>query len=334
VSDEYASLTIDEIQSALKEAGVFFDFIGMDCCIMSSLEVCCALYNYCDYTILSEDFESGLGWSYEGWIRALCTNTSIDTKALGKIICDDMVKANTNDTDAGDNAILAVVDQSMIKLLYSCWKEFAYSSETELKSQNYSRSMKPKHGGRVHPALVNAYGTSSNNGGKSRFGFISSLFGEDEASLSDYYEVDIMSAASSIDGEASDALKKAIANALVYVAYTSGDAHLTGLAVSLPYGDSEGYQSMQEIFSNVGMDDDYIEWLEQFVYIENSDNYYDYDSFDDTWYGWDSYEDQYDDDDISIWDIFFGDDYDDEYDDDYFDYGFDDMDYDDFYWNW
>ena len=37
-SDTYAALTLDEIQLALASSGVKFDFIGMDCCIMSCLE--------------------------------------------------------------------------------------------------------------------------------------------------------------------------------------------------------------------------------------------------------------------------------------------------------
>lgn len=40
------SLTLAEIQQALHDSGTVFDFIGMDCCIMSSIEVCCALYDF------------------------------------------------------------------------------------------------------------------------------------------------------------------------------------------------------------------------------------------------------------------------------------------------
>ena len=79
-ADENATLTIDEMQSALKDAGTFFDFIGMDCCIMSSLEVCCALYDFCDYMILSEDFESGLGWYYTDFINAMNNNPDVFKK--------------------------------------------------------------------------------------------------------------------------------------------------------------------------------------------------------------------------------------------------------------
>lgn len=335
VSDESAALTIDEMRDAFKQAGVFFDFIGMDCCIMSSLEVCCAFYDYCDYTILSEDFESGLGWSYTKWIKSLYNNTSISTVDLGKQICDDMVKANVDNVREGDNSIMALIDETMVKLLYNTWKEFAYDAEDTLKSKNFSRKVLPKRGGRALPALATAYGVAENTALPSRLGFFSELlFGDDDApTLEEYCEVDIMSAASSINSDVSELLKSAISNALVHVSYSEGDAHLTGLAVSLPYGDQNGYASMREIFSNVGMDQEYINWLEQFVYLE-SDNYYDYSDFDDDWYGWDTYDDYYDDDDdyFSLWDYFFG-------DDDFGEYGFDDCygyydgyDYDDGYY--
>jgi len=303
VSDEEATLTIDEIHSALNTAGVTFDFIGMDCCIMSSLEICYALEPYCDYTILSEDFESGLGWYYTNWIKALYANTSISTQELGKLICDDMVAANTRNQEEGGNSILALVDETMVDLLFSSWKEFAYNAENELTDKNYSRPMKPKRGGRVHPLLSRDLG-----GEKRNKGFLYNLFfGEDEAEIGDYYEVDIMSAASTINSTVSNVLKSAIANTLVYVAYTEGDSHLTGLAVSLPYGDQSGYNSMKTIFGNIGMDRQYINWLEQFVELENTDSY-DYNFFDEEWNGWGDYDDDdYDYDDFSIWDLIFAD---------------------------
>jgi len=320
VSDEYAALTIDEMQAALKQSGMVFDFIGMDCCIMSSLEVCCALYDFCDYTILSEDFESGLGWYYKDWISALYNNTSISTVELGTKICDDMVYANTSNPSEGDNSILALVDESMIKILYKSWTEFAYAAEDELTSKNYSREVKPKRGGRVLERLALEYGDKNTS---AKRGFFEDLFeSDDDYSLEDYYEVDIMSAASSISGEGSEQLKIAIANTLVHISFSSGDAHLTGLAVSLPYGDQSGYESMRTIFRNIGLDETYIQWLAKFVGVSGSSNYYDYNDFDNSWNGWDSYDD-YDDYDAgdSIWDILFGD-----YDDDDYDYDWDDYD--------
>lgn len=315
VSDEKATLTIDEIQDALHSAGVFFDFIGMDCCIMSTLETCCAFYDYCDYAILSEDFESGLGWAYTNWIKKLYANTSIPTTELGTIIVDDMVSANTRDSEWGDESIMTLIDESMIKVLYTAWTDFAYANTNTLTSKNYSRAMKPKQGGRVHPLLKRGLWDS-----------FYSYYTEDEYSLSDYYEVDIMSAASSISSGQSDVLQAALAATLVHTAYTSGDSNLTGLAVTLPYGDSEAYSSMRTIFSNIGMDSKYISWLEQFVYSEASDNYYDYSDFDDSWDGWDDYEEDYD---WSDWDYYDDEEY---WDGDFF--GFSDFDFLDSFNSW
>jgi len=291
VTDENASLTIDEIQSALKASGVYFDFIGMDCCLMSCMEVCCAFYDYCDYMILSEDFESGLGWSYTNWVKALYQNPSIPTVELGKMICDDMVAANEKDTREGDRSIMAIIDQSMLKVLYTAWTDFAYENENSLLNRNYSRSVKRGIGGRVLPALAKK---SRPNGWNWDFFGYGDADDAEETSMAEYFVTDIMEVAGSIQSDKSDALSAAISKTLVYVKSTASDAGLTGIAVSLPYGDSDYYKSMKRIFTNIGLDSDYINWLGKFVGASGTDNSYDHDSWDDSWEGWDEYEDDYD----------------------------------------
>lgn len=325
VSDEEATLTIDEIQSALNSAGVYFDFIGMDCCIMATLETACAFYDYADYAILCEDFESGLGWYYTNWINAIYENTSVATTKLGEIICDDMIGANEQNSSWGDDAIMAVFDLGTIKVLYQAWVEFAYANEDTLLNKNYSRAMTPKKGGRLHPLLST----------------IKSSYGEEEYSLEDYYEVDIMAAASSIDSDESEALKAAVSGTLVYVTATAGDAHLTGVAVTLPYGSYNDYELITEIFTNIGLDEDYVDWLGKFIDAEGASSYYNYSSFDDDWDGWDYYDDDYDWDDwdcstgscgFSSWD--YEDSYNYYYDDDDDDWYYYWSDYDDWYYDW
>lgn len=268
VKDEYAALTIDEMQSAFKTAGVYFDFIGMDCCIMSCVEVCMAFYDYCDYTILSEDFESGLGWSYTEWLKALYQNTSISTVELGKKICDSMVGANENSW-GGDKSILAVIDESMMKILYTAWTDFAYSNESGLLDQNYSR--KVIRTGRAHP-----------------------LLDKETYRMSDYFVTDIMAVAENIDSEESKALAAACDQALVYVKACGSDTALTGLSVTLPYGDSSFYSDLKTIFTNCGIDKEYIDWLGNFVGTSGANDYYDYGEWDDQWSGWEDYYDDYD----------------------------------------
>ena len=276
---EDSVLTIDEIQSAVHQSGVYFDIIGMDCCIMSSLELCCAMYNYCDYMILSEDFEPGYGWSYTGWLDALSENPAISSEALGKIIVDDMIAYNEANEEG--SSTLALIDESYMKVLYTAWVDFAYANESELLGENYS--MHVKGGRRAHPILRE----------KGLFDF---LFDEDgEYSMSDYYITDIMAVAQNISSKEAEALSSAVNLAVSYFNCTEDEVGMTGLSVTLPYGDSEFYSNLQPVFTGVGIDEDYVNWLEKFVDAEGFEDYYDYESwYEDDWDGWDDYEDDWD----------------------------------------
>lgn len=333
ITESEDMLSTDEIQLALKNAGTYFDFIGMDCCLMSSMELCCSLYDFCDYCILSEDFESGYGWYYTDWLSAFCSNSSMPTEELGKHIIDSMVDYNRKN---GEDAILTMVDESYMKVLYTNWVNFAYANESSLLGTNYSREMKPKAGGRVHPVLQK----------KGLFDF---LFGEDYE-MSDYYITDIMAVAQNIDSEESKALASSVSKALCYSNCCNGSCSLTGLSVTLPYGDSDFYDELKRVFSNCGFDANYIAWLQNFVSNSVYDSYYDYDDWDDSWDGWDEYEDDYDWDDwcsdcfFDDWDdwdtgdycddccddCYYYNDEDDCYCDDYFDWGWSDDDF----WYW
>jgi hypothetical protein len=337
--DEYASLTIDEMQTALSRGGVYFDFIGMDCCIMSCLEVCAALYDYCDYAVLSEDFESGLGWNYTPWLSALYENTSISTPQLGKEIVDAMVQANVEDSYAGDDSILAVIDQAMLRVLWQTWTDFAYANESTLLNSNYSRPVQREDNGRIHPLIKPRFSDSWDD-----FSFSDYYSEEGEPEMSEYYVTDIMAVASNIDTAESSALRAALDNAIVYMAASEGDKDLTGISVTLPYGDAVFYADLKRIFTNCSFDAEYIAWLEKFVSAAGLGSYYDYSDWEDDWDGWDSYDDDYDWDswlyggdscddywdDWDIWGDFGCDDYScydyDYYDDDYdyFSYYYDD----------
>ena len=281
--DEHQSedsvLTIDEIQTAIRQSGITFDIVGMDSCIMSSLELCCAMYNYCDYMILSEDFESGYGWSYTGWLNALSENTSISSEELGKIIVDDMIADNEENGEG--SSTLALIDESYMKVLYTAWADFAYANEPALLGENYS--MHVRGGRRAHPVLR----------GKGLFDF---LFDEDgDYSMSDYYITDIMAVAQNIESKETEALAAAVNLSICYFNCTDDEVGMTGLSVTLPYGDSEFYGYLYPVFTGVGMDADYVGWLEKFVYAEGYNDYYDYESrYEDDWEGWDDYEDDWD----------------------------------------
>ena len=290
--DEYqpysSSLTIDEIQLALQNGGVYFDLIGMDSCLMASLEVCCSLYEYCDYTLLSEDFEPGCGWSYTGWVDALNRNPAIGTTDLCRIAIDDTVRYCETQADE-DGVTLALMNQAYMKLLYTAWVEFAYANEQPLLNVNYSQLRQAT--GRAHPRIRS----------------VGDWFGSD-SSLEDYCVTDLLSVAQNIESDESAALIAALKKTVVYYGATSDETTLTGLSVTLPYGDKAFYGELKRVFRNAGFDADYIDWLERFTEVETSSgNTFDFGSWADLWDGWEDTISGFD------WSTWF---YDDETDDD------------------
>ena len=300
-NDPYAALTLDEIQAALATANVKFEMIGFDACLMGTLETACALYNYSDYLIASEDFESGDGWEYQNWLSLLGYNSSTPIADVGKVAVDDFIAESRS---ADSEGILALIDLRYARLLFSTWENFAYANEDDLLSQNYNMEMQKtgRAGGRFsRPSGLWDY----------MFGGVTTL--------DEYYNcVDLMALAKTMETEESKALSSALAYSLVYCSATEGDKNMTGLSVTLPYYDESFYAETSDVFSHCGFDDDYITFLGKFAAAEGS--YYDWNSS-----GWSGGQSGYYDDYYYDWSDYGWDDYTNE------DYGWDDYEYDD-YW--
>lgn len=249
-----ASLTLDEIRSALENAGAVFDFIGMDACLMGCLETCCALYPYADYLVASEDFEPSNGWDYQGWLTALGKNVNLSTEELGEIITADFVAES--DAVKGDG-ILSMIDLGCTELLSAAWTEFAYANDSALTSANYSWKMTPT-------------ARSSRQ--------------------DDYYITDILAVSAMVNPEGASSLASVLSAAVVACGATAGDSSMTGLSVTLPYGDSAFYQKAAEVYLNCGFSETYLEWLGTFADCLQSDTYYDnWDAWTAEWNSWEDY---------------------------------------------
>ena len=83
--------------------------------------------------------------------------------------------------------------------------------------------------------------------------------------MSDYYITDIMAVAQNIQSEESKALEAALQLAVAYFACTSDEVGMTGLSVTLPYGDPDFYEELSDVFSNSGLEEEYVNWLGRFV---------------------------------------------------------------------
>ena len=276
-ADEDESLTISEMAKAFSEnSDIHFDIIGMDCCIMASVETCYALAPYCKYALLSEDFESGLGWSYKNWMKALEENPGISTPLLGKYIIDDII-ADNEKSYGGDSACMGLFNVSTSEDLFKAWKAYAYKNESALLNKNYSRNHKAK--GRLRKKGFWDFWESD----------------ESSVTLSDYYISDILALVEGIDNDSDEArnLMSALKAAVTYYGHTSDKNELTGLAVSLPYGDSYFYDQLKSVYSDIGIDKEYINWLGSFVSSDGYEDYYDYGGFESIWGGWGAYEADY-----------------------------------------
>ncbi|WP_036610291.1 clostripain-related cysteine peptidase [Oribacterium sp. P6A1] len=270
---ETDSLTIAEMAEAFSEnEDVHFDIIGMDCCIMASMETCYALAPYCKYALLSEDFESGLGWDYTGWMKEFENNPGMATPLLGKYIVDAII-ADNESSYGGGSACMGLFNVSTSGSLFEAWKAFAYKNEAALLKKNYSK---------MHRAKGRSYFDN--------WGFDYSF-----VTLSDYYISDILALVESIDKDSDEAknLISALKAAVAYYGHTSDKNELTGLAVSLPYGDNEFYRRLRDVYSDIGLDAEYIDWLKGFVKSSGYDDYYDYYGFENNWGGWGDYESEY-----------------------------------------
>lgn len=252
--DEYRSaastLTLDEMQTALDEAGVKFDFIGFDACLMGCMETAVALSDYADYLIASEDFISGYGWEYQYWLTELGDDVTMPTAKLGRTIVDTFVTESEQARTAG---IMTLADLQYAQALYDAWWDYAQANQEALTAQNYS--------------------WATENTGRGYFsGWID---GNGEYAMSEYYITDLMALASTLECRESAALVRALQNIVVYSASTDTDSDFTGLSVTLPYGDAEFYKDLTGVFTACGFDSDYVAWLEAFTVADGSDDFYD-----------------------------------------------------------
>ncbi|MBO5551040.1 MAG: hypothetical protein J5966_03690 [Lachnospiraceae bacterium] len=272
---EEEGLTIAEMAEAFSEnKDIHFDIIGMDCCIMANMETCYVLAPYCKYALLSEDFESGLGWSYTGWMKRFEEAPGVPTPLLGKYIVDDIIQDNENSPE-GDSACVSLFNVSTSRRLFEAWEKYAYKNEAALLNMNYSRRHMSK--GRAAHSFWDLWSTDESN-----------------VTLSDYYITDMLALIESVDKDSDEAktLMSALKAAVAYYGHTSDKNELTGLAVSLPYGDPWFYKQLKNVYQDLGFGDEYLDWLKGFT-AGSPDEYFDFEGFESSWSGWSAYEGEY-----------------------------------------
>lgn len=229
------SMQINEIDSALADAGVQFDFIGFDACLMATVETACMAEHHADYMIGSEEVEPGSGWYYTDWLNLICDNPSVPTEEIGKTIADDFIQVCWEES-ASDNCTLSVINLTEMYGVYDALCTFASNAKEQLDDNQF----------RVVSHSVN--NTKS--------------FGD-----AVYDTIDLMHFAQNCDIEGSQELVDAVNRAVAYTATSRNVSNANGITIYVPYNDIDSFEDMLAIYRDIGLEGEYTEFVRAFANI-------------------------------------------------------------------
>lgn len=227
------SMGLAKIDKALTEAGVEFDFIGFDACLMANTETALMLAEHADYLIASEESEPGIGWYYTDWLNALSRNTSIPTLELGKVIADSFVSRCRRDTPQ-QNATLSVIDLAEVQDILPA------------KLSAFSRSTSSMINGSQYRTVANARGSAQ------------------EFARQSYVDlVDFIDMANNIGTEEAKDLCQSLMSCIKYNNATMANSY--GLSVYFPYRSSKYVNTVLNTYKNIDMNSDYADVVRSFA---------------------------------------------------------------------
>ena len=234
------SMDLAEIDEALTDGGVKFDFVGFDACLMATTETALMLADHADYLIASEETEPGIGWYYTDWLTKLSDNTSISTVELGREIIDDFVDTCARQC-RGQSTTLSIVDlaeaEATIPQALS-----AFSEDT------------------CDMIRQNEYATVSNaRSGSREFG-----------SSSRIDQVDLAHLARNMGTAEGVALAEAIEGAVKYNRTSSNMTNAYGLSIYFPFRKASMVDTAVDTYEQIGMDEEYLRCIQAFASMEVS----------------------------------------------------------------
>ncbi|MBO4627092.1 MAG: peptidase C11 [Lachnospiraceae bacterium] len=232
------SMSLAGINTALKDAGVKFDFIGFDACLMATAETALMLDSYADYLIASEETEPGIGWYYTNWLNKFAKNTSMATVDVGKIIVDDFVSECKRRCN-GQKTTLSVIDLAEFShTVPDKLKSFAKSVSNELAKDNYQKISEAR-------ATTREFATNNR-----------------------IDQVDLVDLANKIGTTEAKALSTAIQNAVKYNLTSSNMSNCYGISIYFPYKSSNKVDSACKTYDQIGMDSEYASCIRKFASLE------------------------------------------------------------------
>lgn len=232
------SMSLAGINTALKNGGVTFDFIGFDACLMATMENALVLGQYADYMIASEETEPGVGWYYTNWLNRLSENTSLSTLEVGRQIVDDFISV-CNQKCRGQQTTLSLVDLAELDTTGpKALAAFSQSTGDLIRGQEYRTVSNARHQAREFARSV----------------------GIDQ--------VDLIHLAKNMGTEEGQTLASVLESAVKYNRTSSNMTNAYGLAIYFPYKKISSVDKMVQTYEAIGMDEEYTRCIKQFASME------------------------------------------------------------------
>ncbi len=232
IYDEMLSLT--GINDALTNAGIKFDFVGFDACLMATVETAYMLGAHADYLIASEENVPGNGWYYTDWLSTLSSNSSIDTLSLGKEIINSYVESYNG---SSEQITLSITDLREIEPVYNELLLYLEKCDAVLDDVNEFRILS---GARAN---ARSYGE-----GKC-----------EQIDIGDYVRL----AGDELENSAE--LHAALSSAVKY--HNGNIPDSCGLAMYFPYLAIDYYENTRELIEQLGFVPDYTQFFSRFISI-------------------------------------------------------------------
>ena len=233
------SMNLVEISRALDDAGVLFDFIGFDACLMGTLETAIAMEPYADYLIASEEAEPGTGWYYTNWLKLLNQSSSTNTLNLGRQICDDFTTKNAMYASS-TGTTLSVVDLAELGgTVGDKLKKFGSGLTGQLQGNQYQEVAYARNGSREFSP----------------------------ANRLD--QVDLVDFCLNLNTKESRNLAQAVQSAVKYNR-VNGITNAYGLSIYFPNSSLKSVNSMIQICEQIGVDSEWTEGIRAYATLEQS----------------------------------------------------------------
>ena len=227
------SMSLDEINTALKSGGVKFDAIGFDACLMATLETALVTEQYADYLIASEAVEPGTGWYYTNWLSSLSADPAIPTLDLGKEIIDDYVQMS-----GSSQTTLSMMDLAELNgTVPAAFTAFASSTSDLISNDEFTKVADARSGSK------------------------------DFSTSSKINQIDLIHFAQNLATPESTALADALTGCVKYNRNSSSISHANGVSIYFPYQSLSKVSAAVKTYDAIGLDESYSKCIKSFASV-------------------------------------------------------------------